>query len=33
MFRKILLILLLGAPGLVLANDLTQEELENLLSV
>ena len=33
MFRKILLILLLGAPGLVLANDLTQEELESLLSV
>ncbi len=33
MFRKSLFILLLVAPGLVTANDLSQEELEELLSV
>ena len=33
MFRKSLFILLLVAPGLVMANDLSQEELEELLSV
>ncbi len=33
MFRKILFISLLVAPGLVLANDLSQEELEDLLAV
>ncbi len=33
MFRKSLFILLLVAPGLVLANDLSQQELEDLLSV
>jgi hypothetical protein len=33
MFRKILFISLLIAPGLVLANELSQEELEDLLAV
>ena len=33
MFRKILFISLLVTPGLVMANDLTREELEDLLSV
>ena len=33
MFRKILLISLLVAPGMALANDLSQQELEDLLQV